>query len=224
MVMNAVLLDFNGTLFFDTCFHMEAWSEIYREFHPDEAEVPGSSFFCGPQNNDIIHTIAPDLTDEERKECSIHKEAIYREICKRNPDKLHLTAGAEKLLQYLKDEKIPYNLASASIAENISFYFETFGLERWFDRETLVYDDGSYKNKGEMHIEAARRLGTGISECIVVEDSIHAISLAKKNGTGMIVGIGSQSIHPELIRAGADHCIRDFTEFDYEWLRNSLKK
>lgn len=71
-----------------------------------------------------------------------------------------------------------------------------------------------------MHIEAARRLGADISECIVVEDSIHAIYLARKNGDGKIVGIGSESTHTELIQAGADHCICDFTEFDYEWLKS----
>lgn len=218
--MSTVLLDFNGTLFFDTCFHMEAWSKIYQEFHPDVSEELLSSFFCGPQNDDIIRAIAPDLTNEERKECSIHKEALYREICRKNPDKLHLTAGAEKLLQYMKDEKIPFNLASASIIDNVDFYFETFELERWFDRKMCVYDDGSYENKGQMHIEAARRLGTDISKCIVVEDSVHAISLARKNGAGKIVGIGNKSIHSELIQAGANNCICDFTEFDYEWLKD----
>lgn len=198
---------------------MEAWSEIYREFHPDATEALVSDFFCGPRNDDIISAIAPDLTDEERKECSIHKEALYRNICKRNPDKLHLAAGAEKLFQYLKDEKIPFILASASIADNINFYFEAFDLGRWFDRDICVYDDGTYEDKGQMHIEAARRLGASISECIVIEDSTYAISLVKKYGAGKIIGVGSESNHPELFRAGADHCIRDFTEFNYDWLK-----
>ena len=34
--MHAVLLDFNGTMFFDTRFHMEAWSKIYHELHPED--------------------------------------------------------------------------------------------------------------------------------------------------------------------------------------------
>ena len=71
-----------------------------------------------------------------------------------------------------------------------------------------------------MHIEAARRLGTDLSKCIVVEDSISAITHAKDNGAGMIVAVGNEIMYPELIRAGANHCIKDFTEFDYEWLRN----
>ena len=92
--MKPVLLDFNGTLFSDTCFHMEAWSEIYRELHENTNEVPDSSFFCGPRNDDIIHAIAPDMPRAEREQCSVHKEALYRSICRKNPDKLHLTKGA----------------------------------------------------------------------------------------------------------------------------------
>lgn len=220
MIMKPVLLDFNGTLFSDTCFHMEAWSEIYRELHENTNEVPDSGFFCGPRNDDIIHAIAPDMPRAEREQYSVHKEALYRSICRKNPDKLHLTKGAEELLQYMKEHDCPYILASASIQANIDFYFETFHLERWLNKETCVYDDGTYDNKGEMHLEAARRLGADISECIVVEDSLNAIKYARNNKAGMIVAIGSEDTHPDLIQAGADHCIKDFTEFDYEWLRN----
>ena len=216
MIMKPVLLDFNGTLFSDTCFHMEAWSEIYRELHENTNEVPDSSFFCGPRNDDIIHAIAPNMARAERDLCSVHKEALYRSICRKNPDKLHLTKGAEELLQYMKENDCPYILASASIKANIDFYFETFHLERWLNKETCVYDDGTYDNKGEMHLEAARRLGADISECIVVEDSLNA----RNNKAGMIVAIGSENTYPDLIRAGADRCIKDFTEFDYEWLKN----
>lgn len=218
--MYPVLLDFNGTLFFDTCFHLEAWSRIYREFHRDAVHVPDSSFFCGPRNEDIIRAIAPNLTKEENEKCSVHKEGLYRDICREHPDLLHLAAGAETFLQYLRDEKVPYALASASIKDNIDFYFETFHLERWFEKERCVYDDGSYADKGEMHIEAARRLGVSVSDCIVVEDSISAITHARQNKAGKIIAIGSESVQPDLIRAGATDCIRDFTEFDYQWLKN----
>ena len=137
-----------------------------------------------------------------------------------NPDKVHLTAGAKELFLKLREQQISYTLATASIKDNIDFYFETFHLEEWFEREMCVYDDGAYADKGEMQAEAARRLGKTLSECIVIEDSISAIGYARENNAGKIIGIGSDSVHPELIRTGAAHCIRDFTEFDMEWLNN----
>ena len=218
--MHAVLLDFNGTLFFDSCFHLEAWSEIYQELHGGTGRKLDSSMVCGPCNDAILQKMACGLTSEERQKYSIHKEEVYRKICMDHPDELHLTAGAEALLEYLKKNDIPFILASASIIDNIEFYFRIFDLGRWFDRNLCVYDDGSYADKGEMHLEAARRLGTTLPECVVIEDSLSAVTLAKKNGAGRIIAVGNDSIRPELIRAGAAHCIHDFTKFDLEWLRN----
>lgn len=220
--MNAVIIDFNGTLFFDTDFHTKAWSEIYRELHPGEEQEPDGNFYCGPRNDEIIKNIAPWLTPEERTEYSLHKEELYRRICKRNPKQVHLVPGAEELLDYLKEQNIPFTLASASIKENVDFYFEQFSLGKWFDRDLCVYDDGSYTNKGEMHVEAAKRLGTTLSKCIVVEDSISAVSHAKSNGAGCIVGIGAEDARQNLIQAGIHHFIHDFTEFDKEWLMSEL--
>lgn len=216
--MKAVLLDFNGTLFFDTGFHLEAWRQIYRELYKDTKDEPEDGFYCGPRNDIIIQNMAPWLSPEERTECSRHKEELYRDICKRNPEQVHLVPGAEKLLDYLKEQKVPFILASASIKDNVDFYFDRFGLDKWFDKDMCVYDDGSYIHKGEMHIEAARRLGVDIAECIVVEDSMSSISHAKDNNAGCVVGIGDEANREKAMQAGADFFIHDFTEFDKAWL------
>ena len=71
-----------------------------------------------------------------------------------------------------------------------------------------------------VHLEAARRLGVPFSECLVIEDSVTAIALAKRNGAGRIVGVGETADGSELLALGADHYIHDFTEFDYGWLEN----
>ena len=158
-IMKAVLLDFNGTLFFDSGFHQEAWAEIYRELHNGKDDGPDGSFYCGPRNDVLIQMIAPWLSAEERQKVSGHKEALYRKICKENPHQVQLVNGAVEFLDKLKRERVPFILASASIKDNIDFYFETFDLGRWFDKEQTVYDDGTYADKGEMHKEAAKRLG-----------------------------------------------------------------
>lgn len=215
-----VLFDFNGTLFFDTPFHEQAWRQIYRELHGEEGEVPGDSFFRGPRNDTLLQAIAPEMTEEERIACSVRKEEVYRSICKSHPEQVHLAAGAEEVFSALTVRKIPFTLATASIPDNIDFYFHEFPLEKWIDRKLCVCDDGNYSNKGEMHLEAARRIGVPLSECLVVEDSVKAIDYAKKNGAGIIVGIGAKDTHSDLIRAGADYCICDFHDFDLGWVSN----
>lgn len=216
-IMKAVLLDFNGTLFFDSGFHAEAWGEIYRELHPNEEEGPDGSFYLGPRNDVLIQKIAPWLSEQERQVVSSRKEALYRKICKENPHRVQLVHGAVEFLNKLKEHKVPFILASASIKDNIDFYFETFELERWFDKKACVYDDGTYADKGEMHLEAAKRLGVDISECIVVEDSISAITHARENGAGCIIAIGNEAVKGREKELGVNYFIHDFTEMDFAW-------
>lgn len=216
--MRAVLLDFNGTMFFDSSLHSEAWSKIYRELHPEETGPLNTSLVCGPCNDAILQKIGPWLTPQERELYSQRKEALYRQACLSKPEDLHLVAGTEDFLQMLQAKGIPFGLASASIKENIDFFFETFSLGKWFRREDVVYDDGTYPDKGAMHLEAARRLNVPLAECLVIEDSPTSIRLAKQNGAGRIVAVGETADPAALISLGADYHIRDFSKFDCAWL------
>lgn len=217
--MYAVLLDFNGTMFFDTRFHMEAWGEIHRTLCPDDT-TPLETLVCGPRNEEILKNMAPWLNEEEIQRYSEKKEELYRAACRRNPKDLHLVAGAETFMQTLRERGVPFALASASIKPNIDFFFEAFPLGRWLKKEDVVYDDGTYANKGEMHLEAARRLNVPFSECLVVEDSASSIAQAKRNGAGRIVAIGEANEPSPLLQLGAEHFIRSFEEFDYKWLED----
>jgi beta-phosphoglucomutase-like phosphatase (HAD superfamily) len=216
--MFAVLLDFNGTMFFDSSLHLEAWSKIYRELHPEDTGSLNAGLVCGANNDAILKSIAPWLSDEDRDWYSIRKEELYRQSCNENPQIVHLAHGTEEFLDELKRRGVPFTLASASIMDNIRFYFETFGLDRWFRMEDIVYDDGTYLNKGAMHLEAARRLNVTLENCLLIEDSPHAISLAAQNKTGCIVATGSTAAKADLLELGAHHYIRDFSEFDFAWL------
>lgn len=217
--MRAVLLDFNGTMFFDSSLHAEAWSKIYQDLYPEDAKPLDTAVVCGPNNDAILKGMAPWLTAEERDAWSEKKEAMYRRACKTKPEIVHLVRGTEEFLQYLCDASIPFGLASASIKSNIDFFFEVFGLGRWFSKDQVVYDDGTYPNKGAMHLEAARRLNADLADCLLVEDSPGSIAYAKQNGAGCIVAIGHSAPQSVLLDAGADHYMNDFSEFDCAWLQ-----
>ena len=215
--MYAVLLEFNGTMFFDSSLHLEAWSKIYCELYPQSTAAPDANLFCGPRNDEILKNIAPWLDAQQRELYSEKKEELYRLACISNPEITHLVNGTEAFLLLLQEKGVPFGLASASIKANIDFFFDTFGLDRWFRREDVVYDDGTYPNKGAMHLEAARRLGVDIADCMVIEDSLSSIRQARQNGAGCIVAIGSTASASDLQEL-AQHIMADFTEFDPAWL------
>lgn len=217
--MRAVLLDFNGTMFFDSSLHVEAWSKIYQDLYPEDTKTLDMSLVCGPNNYAILKSLAPWLTDEENEAYSEKKEALYRRACLNKPEIVHLAPGTESFLEYLQSQGIPFGLASASIKSNIDFFFEIFGLGRWFQKDQVVYDDGTYPNKGAMHLEAARRLNVDLSDCLLIEDSAGSVAFAKQNGAGCIVATGSSATEARLFEVGADHYMKDFTEFDCAWLQ-----
>ena len=217
--MRAVLLDFNGTMFFDSSLHAEAWSKIYQDLYPEDTKALDTAVVCGPNNDAILKGMAPWLTAEERNAWSEKKEAMYRRACKTKPEIIHLVRGTEAFLQYLRSAGIPFGLASASIKSNIDFYFEVFGLDRWFEKDQVVYDDGTYPNKGAMHLEAARRLNVDIADCLLIEDSPASIAHAKRIGAGRIIAVGNSAPKSVLFDAGADYYMNDFSEFDCAWLQ-----
>ena len=70
---------------------------------------------------------------------------------RRYPDRLHLVAVAENFMQVLLERCIPFILASASIKANVDFYFDSFPIGKWLMNEDVVYVDGTFADKGEMH-------------------------------------------------------------------------
>ena len=204
-------------MFFDSSLHLEAWSRIYRELHPEGSASPDTKLFCGPRNDEILKNMALWLDQAQRDYYSEKKEELYRIACVDNPEITHLVKGTHAFLQLLREKGIPFGLASASIKANIDFFFDTFDLGQWFKREDVVYDDGTYPNKGAMHLEAARRLGVSMADCMVIEDSLSSIRQARENGAGCIVAVGTTATESQLDGL-ADYRIADFTEFDPNWL------
>lgn len=214
MKFKGVIFDFNGTLFYDTPFHNTAWQRMVKELTNTDLDDDLRVKMHGKNNRDILHCINKNISDEDIISYSKRKEAIYRDICLENPDKLHLVNGAIELFNYLKEHNIPFTIASASIKENIDFFVKTFNLNRWFDLNKIVYDDGSHNNKISMFNKAAKLIDVDINECIIFEDSKSGIGFAKEVSAGMVVGIGNN--FNDLISYGADCCINDFTEFECE--------
>lgn len=189
-----VVFDFNGTLFFDHEKHLLAWQKMAKEIAGyDLSEAELETRFHGVPNHVIIERLVGHTVDAQTiADMSCRKEALYREACLADPDHLQLVAGAKKFFDYLKEKHIPMTICSASIKENIDFFFEVFKLERWFDYTDVVYDDGTYVNKVEMYKKACQVLGLKPSEVRVYEDAPSGIKNALEADIGQIVVISNK--------------------------------
>ena len=217
--MKGIIFDFNGTLYWDSQLHYDAWREfsaILREKPFSDEEMRDKMF--GHTNEDIIeyaigHKPSKEMVEKYGKE----KEALYRKRCLLNPEEFHLASGAEELLDYLKENNIPRTIATMSEWDNVEFYIKEFHLEKWFDLDKIVYSDGTIPGKPapDIFLIAADKIGLKPSDCLVIEDAIAGINSAKNAGIGKIIAIASlEPLEFYQKMGGLSGIIKDFYEFD----------
>lgn len=212
--MKAVLFDFNGTLFQDTQYHIDTWIDYIEEtLHIKFSEEDFKKRIYGRDNNAIIRDIFHTDDNQEVWRISEEKEARYRLLCMTKP--IHLVKGAQTLFEDLKKNQIPFTIATGANKSNVDFYFQVFHLDKWFDYDQVVYDDGYMPGKPDptVFLLAAKKLNVDISDCLVIEDSPAGVIAAKKAKTEKIYVLSDQ----KTFDIPVDGIFSDFDE-----LRGSL--
>lgn len=217
--MQGIIFDFNGTLFFDSHMHYEAWrlySKKLRGYEFTDDEMRQKMF--GRTNADIIeYAIGQKPTAEMVEKLAKEKESMYRQMCLNDKKNFVLSPGAEDFLNFLKDNNIPRTIATMSEWDNVEFYIKEFNLSRWFDLDKIVYSNGTIPGKPapDIYQIAAKNLNLNPKDCIVVEDAISGIDSAHNAKIGMIIAIAS--IEPDSLYENisyVDKIIHNFNEID----------
>ena len=143
MSVKGLVFDFNGTLFFDSELHLISFSECFtsRGMTPLDRDFVIQNIFG--QSNERIYKayFNPKPYAEELKAFSKEKEGRYFELCRSTEGYDRLCTGAEEMLNYLKKNSIPYCIATGSEYDNVEFYIEHIGLDRWFSLDDIVYTE-----------------------------------------------------------------------------------
>jgi len=184
-------MTFKGAIFWDTPYHDRAFDIFLakRGLHLTDEEKRVK--IHGKGNPDIMRTIfGNQLTDQELEDLTQEKELIYRELC---VDELKFADGAEDLFNFLASNNIPQTIATSAGIENVAFYFEHMGLNRWFSLDKVAYNDGTLRGKPEpdVFLAGAEKLGLKPSETVIFEDSVPGIISAEKAGAGLIYIVNS---------------------------------
>ena len=111
--IKALLFDFNGTLFFDSNFHITAIKEYFvscgKQAPSDEYIVQN---IFGKSNEEIYSAnFANNGACSGWQEFAEQKENRYRQLCLDHPEQMKYTEGATALFDYLKKNGIPYAIA-----------------------------------------------------------------------------------------------------------------
>lgn len=217
--MKGIIFDFNGTLYWDSALHYQAWrefSKILRGYEFTDEEMRDKMF--GHTNEDIIEYAIGKKPDKAMVEkYAKEKESLYRKRCLLDPENFKLAPGAIEFLDYLKENNIPRTIATMSEWDNVEFYIKEFELAKWFDIDKIVYSNGKIPGKPapDIFMIAAEKIGLNPCDCVVVEDAIAGIKSAESAGIGKIIAIASMEPVEFYKQINAvEKIIKDFNEFD----------
>ena len=217
--MEGVIFDFNGTLLLDDPINSLSWKKYAkRKFNYDLTDADYHKYNGTPGETWIEGITEGKITGEEAIKCREEKEEQYREDL-RNAE-IDLIKGAKEFFNELKNNNIPFTIATSADKKNIELFFEKFGLNKWFDFDKCAFTDGTFKGKPnpDIYLIAAKKIGVDIKKCIVFEDTKSGVKSGYTAGAkviGMLAGRKAEDIwkFEKVIDV-----INDFTEVNIEKL------
>ena len=192
MAIKGVIFDFNGTLFFDTQLHNQAWDIFLERYSLNLDDEEKDRKIHGKNNSDILTNIFnKKFTEGEIHDFIIEKESIYQSLCLQQ--EMELAPGSKELLEYLQSVNVPFTIATASDLFNVEFYFKHLNLGKYFDFSKVVYNDGTMKSKPdpEIFVRAMNVLNIKPEQTLIFEDSSSGIGAAENSNAGKIIIVNS---------------------------------
>ena len=113
---------------------------------------------------------------------------VHSSMRRHYAEELELRAGVTDFLEEIKSRDIPCCIASATAVDVSAPLLEKSGLMRYMDFYVSVFDIGARKDKPDIYLNAAERLGVDPCECAVFEDSEYCARTAHDAGF-FVVGV-----------------------------------
>lgn len=177
--IKGVIFDIDGTLI-DSC---GIWGEVdIRFFSKRNMEMP-------KDYQEAIGHIGLDKAAEytiKRFNLNEKKEDIIKEwkngVLELYANEVVLKPHVKEFLMLLKEHNIPFCAATANDEDCYKKCLERNGIYDLFDfiLEVNHFKDG--KDKPTIYLEAGKKLGVDISNCMVFEDLLMALNTASKAG------------------------------------------
>jgi beta-phosphoglucomutase len=184
----AVIFDVDGVLVDSYQAHFASWRRLYGELGRDYSEAAFAADF-GRRSGDILRrTLGDQLTDGQVHELDQRKEALYRDLLRKNFVPMD---GAVELIDALAADGFWLAVGSSAPLENVELSLEKLGQAAKFSATVAGADVTRGKPDPQVFQLAAERLGASPKSCAVIEDAVHGIEAAQSAGMIGIALVGT---------------------------------
>ncbi len=216
MSRKAFIFDLDGVIVDTAKYHYLAWRELAIQLGFDftmeqNERLKGVSRV---RSLEILLDIGKvHLEEDQKSKYLIEKNEQYLQYIAKM-DHTEILPGIDDLLHYLKLNKVPFSLGSAS--KNARLILETLDLIDLFDAIVDGNDVSTAKPDPEVFLIAAQKLGVQPEDCIVIEDAQAGIEAANKAGMTSI-GIGDANVLAE-----ADFKLNNTSELTIDFVQELI--
>jgi beta-phosphoglucomutase len=212
-----IIFDLDGVIVDTAKYHYLAWKKLANqlgfEFTKNQNEL-----FKGVSRKVCLEILLEigkvSATKEQFDIWMVEKNLDYLKYIE-NMDASEILPDVPKILQFLKENKIPIALGSAS--KNARPILEKVGLLPYFDAIVDGNNVTKAKPDPEVFLLAAKQLGVSAHDCVVFEDAVAGVEAA--NAAKMIsIGIGDKNVLSE-----AQFNFKDFTEISIQFIEVLIK-
>ncbi len=212
------IFDLDGVIVDTAKYHYLAWRKLANELGFEFTEAQ-NELFKGVSRKRCLEILLDigklEATQEQFDRWMVEKNEDYLSYIE-DMDASEILPDVLKVLDFLKDKKVPLALGSAS--KNAKPILEKVKLLPYFDVIVDGTDVAKAKPDPEVFLIAAQKMDARPENCIVFEDAVAGIEAA--NNAGMTsIGIGDSKILSE-----ADFVFKDFTEISIEFLEGLIRE
>ena len=187
MTIQGFIFDLDGVLTDTAEYHYRGWKRLADEEGLPFTREDNEALRGIPRRASLMKILNGRVYPEEKiQEMMERKNSYYLEFIKEiTPD--DLLPGAKELLEALRAAGLKTALGSAS--KNAGEALERLGICNLLDAISDGYSVERQKPAPDLFLHAARQLGLGPADCVVVEDAAAGIEAAIAGGFRTI-GLG----------------------------------
>ena len=213
-MIKGVIFDVDGTLF-DS---MGAWHDsgynVLKSLGIDADKRIGDIFFSMTMD-EVVDYIKENFSVNESRD--FLKNGIHNQVEYAYRNDIELKPGVMRILDWVKDSKIPATIATSTDRFLIEIGLARLGIENYFDEIYTATEVGKGKNYPDIFQLAMDKMGTKPKETWLFEDGLYSMITAKAYGMP-VVGVYDKVSHDdqEAIKQVADIYLEDLRDLNFD--------